>query len=64
MGIEVEIDRGTCMGSGNCAYWAAPVFDVDDEGLAVVIGDPSGHAEAVVLAAEHCPTSAITVRRR
>jgi ferredoxin len=61
--IEIRIDRDKCMGSGNCSYWAPGVFDLDDDGIAVVSGDPTGHEERVELAAEHCPTSAITVRR-
>jgi ferredoxin len=28
-----------------------------------VSGDPTGHEDRVELAAEHCPTAAITVRR-
>jgi ferredoxin len=49
------------MGSGNCSFWAPATFDLDDEGLAVVI-DPEGDAlERVELAAQGCPTTAITV---
>jgi ferredoxin len=61
--IEIEIDREKCMGSGNCSYWAPGVFDLDEDGIAVVIGDPAGHVDRVELAAEHCPTAAITIRR-
>jgi ferredoxin len=61
--IEIHIDRDKCMGSGNCSYWAPGVFDLDDDGIAVVSGDPTGHEDRVELAAEHCPTAAITVRR-
>jgi ferredoxin len=61
MGCEIRIDRDACMGSGNCAYWAPGVFDVGDDGIAVVIGDPAGQEDKVELAAQHCPTSAITV---
>lgn len=57
----LTIDRDRCMGSGNCAYWAPLVFDLDDEGLAVVVGDPSGSGDRVLLAARNCPTGAITV---
>jgi ferredoxin len=53
------IDRDSCMGSGNCAYWAPGVFELDDEGVAVVCGDPGGHEEQVRLAAQNCPTRAI-----
>ena len=62
MTLRVEIDRERCMGSGNCIYWAARVFDVGDDMVAVVIGDPDAHRDRVTLAAEHCPTNAITLR--
>ncbi|MBI2168672.1 MAG: ferredoxin [Actinobacteria bacterium] len=61
--IQIKIDRQTCMGSGNCQFWAPSVFDLDDDGVAVVVeveGDPE---EKVVLAARGCPTQSITVFR-
>ena len=60
MTIEVRIDRDRCMGSGNCAYWAPQVFDLDDAGIAVLAGDPGAHPDEVRLAAEGCPTQAIS----
>ena len=63
MPCEITIDRESCMGSGNCAFWAPGVFDVGDDGIAVVVGDPTGHEDKVELAAEHCPTWSITVTR-
>ncbi len=48
------------MGSGNCLYWAPSLFDLDDSGVAVVVGDPGTDLEAAALAAENCPTRAIT----
>lgn len=63
MSVEIRIDRETCMGSGNCSFWAPGVFDLDNEGLAVVVGDPTGHEDRVELAAQHCPTASITVRK-
>ena len=63
MGLEVEIDREVCMGSGNCVYEAPGVFDLDDDSVAVVV-DPAGvAADKVIAAALKCPTHAITVRR-
>ena len=35
MGLEVEIDRDVCMGSGNCVYVAPWVFDLDDDSRGV-----------------------------
>ena len=51
------------MGSGNCVFWAPGVFDLDDDGIAVVVGDPTGREEDVRRAAANCPTSAIRVDR-
>ena len=63
MGLEVEIDRELCMGSGNCVYEAPGAFDLDDESVALVV-DPAGvPADKVIAAALKCPTHAITVRR-
>ena len=60
---EGAIDREACMGSGNCLFWAPGVFDLDDDGVAFVCGDPAGHADEVRQAAANCPTSAIRVDR-
>ena len=63
MGIEVEIDRDLCMGSGNCLYEAPGVFDLDEDSVAFVL-DPTASAEDNITAAAHkCPTHAIRVRR-
>jgi len=57
----IVIDRDLCMGSGNCVYWAGAVFDVGDDMVAIVIGNPDEHRDRVEVAAEHCPTHAISV---
>jgi ferredoxin len=56
---EELVDRDACMGSGNCVFWAPAVFDLDDEGVAIVSGELAGHEEQVRVAAANCPTSAI-----
>lgn len=63
MGIDVEIDRDVCMGSGNCTYEAPGVFDLDDDGVAVVVDVTAAPEDSVAAAAEGCPTHAITIRR-
>jgi ferredoxin len=61
--LEIRIDRDTCMGSGNCSFWAPHTFDLDEDGVAVVI-DPAGDPEdKIILAAQGCPTQAIRVLR-
>ena len=59
MTLRVEVDATTCMGSGNCTYWADGVFDLGEDGIALVVADPDANRERVVLAAQHCPTGAI-----
>ena len=63
MALEITIDRELCMGSGNCSFWAPNTFDLDEEGIAIVV-DPEGDAdEKIVLAAQGCPTQSISVWR-
>jgi ferredoxin len=63
MGIEVEIDRDLCMGSGNCVYEAPGVFALDDDSVASVVDAAASSEDTIVAAANKCPTHAITVRR-
>jgi ferredoxin len=55
------VDRDACMGSGNCVFWAPGVFDLDEDGIAIVVGDLAGRDEDLRTAAANCPTSAIRV---
>lgn len=63
MAIEITIDRAVCMGSGTCAYYAPGVFDLDDDGIAVLLVTDSLPEDKIVLAARGCPTHAIAVTR-
>ena len=63
MGIEIDIDRDACMGSGNCMFAAPGVFELDDDSVARVVDPEASPEEAVVTAARQCPTQAIRVRR-
>ena len=63
MSREIVIDRTRCMGSGNCSFWAPAVFDLDDDGIAVVIDSAGDTEDKVILAAPGCPTQAIAVIR-
>jgi ferredoxin len=60
--IQVNVDSGLCMCAMRCVYLAPSVFEICDEGYAVV-ADPSAlPEEAIIDAARQCPNSAITVR--
>lgn len=58
---SIEVDREKCISAASCVAVAPEVFELDDEGKAVVknpTGDPD---EAILDAARACPTQAIIV---
>ena len=61
MALSIEINREVCMGSGNCSFWAPGVFDLDDDGIAILVDIDAAPEEKIVLAAQGCPTQAITL---
>ena len=63
MPLDITVNRDLCMGSGNCSFWAPGVFDLDDDGIAIVLDVNAQPEDKVVLAAQGCPTQAITVSR-
>jgi ferredoxin len=63
MALEIEIDREKCMGSGNCSFWAPGVFDLDDDGIAVVLDITAAPEDKIILAGQGCPTQAISITK-
>ena len=59
--IAIEVDRDLCIGSGDCVATAPAVFELDDDGKAVVIDPDGAPTDDVVEAARNCPVSAIFV---
>jgi len=59
--VEIRVDRTVCVGSGNCAFWAPGAFDLDDEGLAVVVDPAAVDLEHLRAAERGCPTQAIAI---
>ena len=59
--MRIEVDRELCMGSGNCIFWAPGVFELDDDGIAVVVDPTASPADKIALAVDGCPTRAISV---
>jgi ferredoxin len=60
--IHVEVDRDLCIGSADCVASQPDVFELDDEGKAVVIDPDGASTDDVVEAASNCPVTAIFVR--
>ncbi len=59
--IRIEIDRGLCIGSGDCVDTAPDVFELDREDKAVVIDPDGAPVDVVIEAAGNCPVTAIFV---
>ena len=63
MTLDIRIDREMCMGSGTCQFWAPGVFDLDEDGVAIIVDINAQTDDKIVLAAQGCPTQAIAVFR-
>jgi ferredoxin len=61
--LEVRIDWDTCMGSGNCVFWAPETFDLSDDGHAVVLDAAVIDEDRVRSAGQGCPVGAISLWR-
>jgi ferredoxin len=63
-GMRVEVNSELCQGHNRCYALAPELFDVDDYGNAVVIGDgsvPPELEDKARLALANCPEYAITI---
>lgn len=58
-GIDVAIDQAQCIGNGVCVALAPRAFALDENLRAVVLDPTVETEEALLAAAEACPTQAI-----
>jgi ferredoxin len=63
--VKVRVDRATCRGYGNCVLAASDVFELDDDGLVVLLEDDvdGERVKAVERAIYDCPTDSIALER-
>ena len=61
--LSVTVEHGVCQGYGNCVIEAPDVFDLDNEGLVVVLNPEVDDAQAAVVTAAvgSCPVKALTI---
>lgn len=62
--MRIEFDRSACQGHNRCYLLAPELFDVDDEGYAVLLADGvlvGDQLERAQLAVDNCPEFAITL---
>ena len=60
--MKVGVDREKCIGSGMCTTIAPALFDMDDDGVLVVVKEtPATHEERSLLdAVACCPVNALS----
>lgn len=61
MTLDIRVQRARCIGSKCCTHTAPGVFALDDQRIAVVVDPAGGTRDQVLLAADECPTGAISV---
>ncbi len=61
--MRVTVDDDNCRGHGVCCTLCPEVFDISDDGYAVVLVDevPAGLEDTVLKAVASCPERAIAV---
>lgn len=57
--MKIKVDRDLCIGAAPCVAIAPTVFELDDEGIAIVIDEKGADDDTIKLAAEACPTRAV-----
>ena len=60
--MKVHVQAGRCQGHNNCMRLSPELFDIDQDGYAVVRGDgtvPAALREVAALAVANCPEAAI-----
>lgn len=62
--IDLTLDTSLCQGHGRCTLMSPDVFDLDEQGFAVIVEDNvrADQEAGVRRAADNCPERAITVR--
>ncbi len=60
-GLKVRIDRGLCVGFGECVSAAPEAFALDGEDVAVFMKPEQVDRERLLQACDACPVDALTV---
>jgi len=60
-GLRIRIDRGLCVGFGDCVSAAPEAFALDGDDLAVFASPEHTGRDALLSACDACPVDAITV---
>ena len=58
---KVEVIRDKCISAGSCVAIAPGVFELDAEGIAIILSQDGNDDQTKLLAAQSCPTAAVIV---
>ncbi len=60
--VRLALDVDKCIGVGQCELLEGDVFRLDDdEGVAVIVGEPVLPVDRAVVVVEKCPSQAIQI---
>jgi ferredoxin len=57
--LRVRVHRDRCLATAACVYTAPGVFEVGDDAVVAVVGDPEANPQAVRDAVAECPVAAL-----
>jgi ferredoxin len=60
-GLRIRIDRGLCVGFGDCIQQAGEAFSLDAENVATFAEPERVERERLIAACDACPVDALTV---
>ena len=59
--LKITIIADECIGDSVCTDEAPGTFEVNDDGIAVVLEDSNDDRDTILNAANNCPTEAIVI---
>ena len=62
MPYAIEVLRDQCITAETCVAEAPTTFEIDDEGIAIIINPTGDDDDAVYAAAESCPVECVILR--
>ncbi len=60
-GYRIRVDRDLCIGAASCVALAPEIFQLDNDGIAIITDADGATVEALLEAAKSCPTNAIII---
>ena len=58
---KVEVIRDKCISAASCVAIAPGVFELDEQGIAIILSQDGNDDQTKLLAAQSCPTAAVIV---